>query len=51
MGIASTREGDRDQVQTQVMMLGLVLGAHQTWGARYKDIGNLEGLIVLRQWD
>ena len=43
--MAISREGDRDQVQTQVIVLGLVLGTHQTGGARYQDIGNLGGLM------
>ena len=51
--MAITREGDQvqDQVQTQVIVQGLVLGTHQTGGARYQDIGNFGGLRVLRHWE
>ena len=47
--MAITREGDRDQVQTQVIVLSLVRGTHQTGGARYQNNENLGGSIVLRQ--
>ena len=47
--MAITHEGDRDQVQTQVIALSLVGDAHQTGGARYQEIENLGGSIVLRQ--